>query len=68
MKKRRAPKKGGRKGKVGWSIGAARFAKISAVEGIALTGAMRTRAGEFIRKDMSADERRRSIIKAYRKA
>lgn len=49
-------------------IGARRFAKISAVEGIALTREMQTRAAEFTEKGMSAHERRRSIIRIYRKA
>jgi len=48
-------------------IGARRFAKISAVEGIVLTREMHARAAEFDRKGLSAEERRRSIVRAYRK-
>jgi hypothetical protein len=68
-KKRSAPaKKVSGKPKTGVVIGARRFAKISAVEGIVLTREMQTRAAEFNRKGLSADERRRSIIRVYRKA
>jgi uncharacterized membrane protein len=62
------PKKVDRKQKARVVIGARRFAKISAVEGIVLTREMQTRIAEFNRKGMSADERRRSIIRVYRKA
>jgi len=62
------PKSVARKKNSGVVIGARRFAKISAVEGIVLTGEMQTRAAEFTKKGMSADERRRSIIRIYRKA
>jgi len=62
------PKKAAGKRKAGVVIGARRFGKISAVEGIVLTREMRMRAAEFDRKGMSADERRQSIIRAYRKA
>ena len=48
-------------------MGRERFAKISAVEGIELTPAMRTRAAEFDRRGMAAAERRRSIIRAHSK-
>jgi hypothetical protein len=67
-KKRNTPKKVSRKSKHDAVIGARRFAKISAVEGIMLTGEMRTRVAEFDRKGMSAEERRRSIMRIYRKA
>ncbi|MGO9848548.1 MAG: hypothetical protein ACLPKT_18740 [Methylocella sp.] len=67
-KKRSSRKKVSRKSKLDVVIGARRFAKISAVEGIMLTGEMRTRSAEFDRKGMSAEERRRSILRAYRKA
>ena len=49
------------------TLGRDRFAKISAVEGIVLTGVMKKRAAEFDRQGLSADERRRSIVRAYRK-
>jgi hypothetical protein len=60
-------KKVGRKQKTDIVIGARRFAKISAVEGIALTRGMHMRTAEFDRKGMSAEERRRSITRVYRK-
>jgi hypothetical protein len=63
-----APKKARGKRKTDIVIGARRFAKISAVEGIVLTREMQTRAAEFNRKGLSADERRRSIMRVYRKA
>jgi hypothetical protein len=62
------PKKTSGKGKTAVVIGARRFAKISAVEGIVLTREMQARAAEFDRKGMSAEERRRSIMRIYRKA
>jgi hypothetical protein len=61
-------KKVGGKRKADVVIGAQRFAKISAVEGIVLTREMQTRIAEFNRKGVSAEERRRSITRAYRKA
>ena len=48
-------------------IGRQRFAKISAVEGIKPTSAMKKRAAQFDRDGLSASERRREIIKAYKK-
>jgi len=72
MKKAKSSK--GKSGKVlrdaksgRFTIGPDRFAKISAVEGIVLTRQMRTRIYEFDRKGMSAEERRSTIIRAYRK-
>jgi hypothetical protein len=47
-------------------LGRDRFAKISAVEGIALTPAMQERAREFDRLGLSPAERRREILKIYR--
>jgi hypothetical protein len=58
----------GRAAKRGPVIGRERFAKISAVEGVRLTPAMRRRAAEFDRRGLPADERRRSIIRAHTKA
>lgn len=49
------------------TLGRERFAKISAVEGIELTPRMKQRAAEFDRRGLSAEERRRSIVRAYRK-
>jgi hypothetical protein len=45
----------------------ARFATISAVEGIFLTPAMTGRAAAFDRSALTAAERRRAIISIYRK-
>jgi len=49
-------------------IGRERFARISAVEGIKPTAAMKKRAAEFERQGLSPVERRREIIKVYRKS
>jgi hypothetical protein len=51
----------------GFVVGRARFAKISAVEGIHLTASMEKRAAEAGRKGLTADEYRRTIIRSYRK-
>ena len=50
------------------TLGRARFAKISAVEGIALTRDMKERASDFEKRGLSSGERRREIIRAHRKA
>ena len=65
-----APKKqSSKKGKVsGFVIGSARFKKISAVEGIVSSPGMKGRSAISKRKDLSPEERRKVIIKAYRKA
>ena len=52
---------------VGFVLGRERFAKISAVEGLELTEAMRERSAEFDRRGLSSAERRREILKVYRK-
>jgi hypothetical protein len=49
-------------------IGRERFAKISAVEGIKPSSAMKKRVAQFDRDGLSAAERRREIIKAYKKS
>jgi hypothetical protein len=49
------------------TLGRERFAKISAVEGIELTASMKRRAADFDRRGLSGEERRRAIIRAYRK-
>jgi hypothetical protein len=67
MKKRSATSARSRSGKAGMTLGRERFAKISAVEGIALTAEMRKRAAEFDHRGASAEERRRSIIRAHSK-
>ena len=48
-------------------LGRAAFAKISAVEDITLTPAMKKRAEEFERRGLTSAERRREILKVYRK-
>lgn len=68
MKKRTPSRKtASKKARTEWVIGRS-FEKISAVEGIVLTGEMRTRANKLVRDGASFEERRRAIIKAYRKA
>jgi len=49
-------------------IGSAGFAKISAVEGIKPTEAMKKRANQKRSKGQTAEEYRRTIIGSYRKA
>jgi hypothetical protein len=51
----------------GVTLGRARFAKISAVEGIAISPAATVRAEEADRLGLSGAERRRRIERAYRK-
>jgi hypothetical protein len=51
----------------GFVVGRARFAKISAVEGIELTPVMEKRASEAGRKGLTADEHRRTIVRSHRK-
>jgi hypothetical protein len=65
MKKRSSPN-GKRSAASGIVLGRERFAKISAVEGIELTPAMKRRVAEFDRRGLSGEERRRSIIRLYR--
>ena len=48
-------------------IGRERFARISAVEGIKLSPAMKKRLARFDRAGLTAAERRREIIKVYQK-
>jgi hypothetical protein len=58
----------GKDGKTGFVLGAAGFAKISAVEGIRLKPAMKKRAAEAESKGLSPEETRSAIIRSYRKA
>jgi hypothetical protein len=51
----------------GFTIGRARFAKISAVEGIRLSEAMDAEFREFDRKRLSPGKRRREISRKYGK-
>ena len=57
------PAKAGR-----YVIGSAGFAKISAVEGIHLTDAMKERAAVKRAKRLTAEEYRRTIIASHRKS
>jgi hypothetical protein len=58
----------GRRTKSGrFAIGGAAFAKISAVEGISLTDAMKKRADDKRSKRLTAEEHRRAIIRSHRK-
>ena len=52
----------------GFVVGRARFAKISAVEGIQLTEVMEKRTAEARRKGLTAEEYRRTIVRSYRKS
>jgi hypothetical protein len=56
------------KKKGGFVIGRDGFGKISAVEGIRLTPAMKKRAADAERKGLSAEEHRQTIVRSYRKA
>ena len=47
-------------------LGRERFAKISAVEGISRTQAMKERDKEFDRQGLTVEERRRVLIRTYR--
>jgi hypothetical protein len=66
MAKQRKPVAKGAKGR-GLTIARARFAKISAVEGIHLTQAMEERHSEAGRKGLTPEEKRRTIERSYRK-
>jgi hypothetical protein len=47
-------------------LGRGRFAKISEVEGVHLSGSMKRAFAEFDRQGLSAAERRRSIIGRFK--
>lgn len=49
----------------GFVLGRDRFAKISAVEGIALTDEMRMTLERFDRDGLSAEERRQVILRSF---
>jgi len=51
-----------------FTIGADAFAKISAVEGIRTTAAMKKRASEARAKGLSDEEYRQTIIRSHRKS
>lgn len=64
-KKKGASAKGVKSGT--FVLGASSFAKISAVEGIHLTDAMKKRSSVARAKKLSADEYRQTIIRSHRK-
>jgi hypothetical protein len=64
-KQKRSP---GKNGKTGFILGRAGFAKISAIEGIQLTPAMKARAAEAASKGPPTEEHRAMIVRAHRKA
>ena len=65
MAKRKDVGKGAKTGR--FVLGSDRFAKISEVEGIRLTAAMKKRASEAHTKGLTAEEYRRTIIRSHRK-
>ena len=67
MKKPVSPSPKAATRKSGWVIGHERFAKISAVEGIVFTPAMKARKSALDRAGASAAERREAITKAYKR-
>ena len=66
QKSKRSGAKAKKKG--GFVIGRDSFGKISAVEGIRLTPAMKKRATDAEREGLSAEEYRKTIERSYRKA
>jgi hypothetical protein len=64
-KKKGASAKGAKTGT--FVLGRSNFAKISAVEGIYLTDAMKKRSGIARAKKLSAGEYRETIIRSHRK-
>ena len=65
MVKQKNIAKGGKSGR--FVLGSDRFAKISEVEGIRLTPAMKKRASDAQSKGLTAEEYRRTIIRNHRK-
>ena len=65
MAKQKTVAKGAKSGK--FVLGSDRFAKISEVEGIKLTSAMKKRASDARSKGLTAEEYRRAIIRSYGK-
>jgi hypothetical protein len=66
MAKRKNVEKGTKTGQ--FVLGSDRFAKISEVEGVRLTAAMKKRASDAQSKGLSAEEYRRMIIRSHRKS
>ena len=65
MTQRKDLAKGAKAGR--FVLGSDRFAKISEVEGIRLTPAMKERASEAQSKGLTAGEYRRTIIRSHQK-
>lgn len=65
MTKPKSDAKGVKSGR--FVLGSDRFAKISEVEGIKLTPAMKKRAGDARSKGLKAEELRQTIISSHRK-
>ena len=63
MAKQKTVAKGAKSGK--FVLGRDRFAKISEVEGIKLTPAMKKRASDARSKGLTAEEYRRAIIRSH---
>jgi hypothetical protein len=64
-KQKRTVTKGSKSGR--FVLGSDSFAKISAVEGIRLTDAMKKRASDAQAKGLTAEEYRGAIIRSHRK-
>lgn len=67
MKKRGSPTGRRKPTNGGITLGRDGFARISAVEGMSLTPAMKQRAAEFDRRGLSPEERIRAIVAVHRK-
>jgi hypothetical protein len=67
MKKRGSQPSRRRSATSGVILGDGWFETISAVEGITLSPRAKKRAAEFDRRGLSLEERRRAIVRAYRK-
>ncbi len=65
MTKQKNPTRDAKTGR--FVLGSDRFAKISEVEGIRLTAAMKRRASEAESKGLTPQEYRRTIIRSHRK-
>jgi hypothetical protein len=65
MTKQKNVAKGAKSGR--FVLGSDRFAKISEVEGIRLTAALKKRASDAQSKGLTAEEYRRTIIRSHRK-
>jgi hypothetical protein len=65
MAKQKNLAKGSKTGR--FVLGRDRFAKISEIEGIRLTAAMKKRASDAQAKGLTAEEYRRAIIRSHRK-